>query len=54
MNNATIIRFPTYADLRKTHAMATRRSWLSRLLRPTPKRASRAALIIYRAMRERK
>jgi hypothetical protein len=51
MNNATIIRFPTGADLRKTHAMATKRSWLSRLFKPTPKRASRPTLIINRAMR---
>jgi len=49
--NAKVIRFPTCADLRKPHAMATKRGWFERLLKPAPKRVTRAGLIIARAMR---
>jgi hypothetical protein len=52
--NAKVIRFPTCADLRKAHAMATKRGWFERLFKPAPKRASRASLIIARAMRPTK
>ena len=52
--NAKVIRFPTCADLRKTHAMATKTGWLSRLFGRPKRRASRASIVIYRAMRDRK
>lgn len=47
--NAKVIRFPTCADLRKPHAMATKPGFFARLLRP---KTERVPAVINRSMRE--